>query len=347
MPIRDLFHLTAFTALIVWIMVVGKTVILPIIIAIMLSYVLVGATKAMRSWPLLRYCPFWLAYLLIVAVFIAALVSIGLIAATNLRSIAQSDVDYQGNALKLLFTIGNAFGVEDEPSWETLSLMVQQRFDLAGLSLSLFGSVVSAGGYAVLVATYVVFMVAERQTLTRKFDLVLVDSEERGKARAIFDQINDQVVTYLSTKTLINAVLGILSYGLMWLLGVQNAVFWAFLIGLFNYIPYVGSLMGVAVVVVYVALMSGDGTQMFLTLVFLTMAQVYVGNWLEPRIMSRSFNLSPFVVLATLVIWSSIWGLMGAIIAVPMTAMVLIVLSAFDKTRPVAILASRDGELFN
>ncbi|OSP56598.1 AI-2E family transporter [Pseudoruegeria sp. SK021] len=347
MPLRNLFYLTAFVALVIWCMVNGRTVILPIVIAIMLSYVLVGATKAMRRWSLLKHCPFWLVYLLVVLIFGAALTMIGLIAVTNLRNIALSGVDYQGNILRLMASVGDALGLVDQPSWETMRMMVQDRLDLATLSLNLFGTVVSAGGYIVLVGTYVVFMVAERETLSNKIDLVLVDGGERDTAREIFDQINEQVVTYLFTKTLINAVLAVLSYGAMWLLGIENAVFWAFLIGLFNYIPYVGSLMGVAVVVGYDMLLTGDWAEVISTLVLLTIAQVYVGNWLEPRVMSRSFNMSPVVVLCTLLIWTSIWGLIGAIIAVPMTAILLIVLSAFDATRPVAILASRDGRLLD
>ena len=82
-----------------------------------------------------------------------------------------------------------------------------------------------------------------------------------------------------------------------------------------------------------------------MTTILLTFAQVVIGNYFEPRVMSRSLNLSPVVVLFALVFWAAIWGLPGAIIAVPMTSILMIILAAFDITRPVAVLASRDGTL--
>ena len=74
-------------------------------------------------------------------------------------------------------------------------------------------------------------------------------------------------------------------------------------------------------------------------------AQIFVGNFLEPYLMGNSLNLSPFVILVSLVVWSAMWGLPGAILSVPITAILVIVLSEFKRTRPIAILLSRDGEI--
>ncbi|MCA8882946.1 MAG: AI-2E family transporter [Rhodobacteraceae bacterium] len=345
MTIRDLFFFLALSALTGWVLVIGKTVILPFVIAVMLTYVLVGATKSLRRVRPLSKMPDWLAYVLVLSIFGLTLTSMSLIVVSNLRNITQTAPAAEANLLALIGRIGRLFGVADAPSWSTLREVLLARIDLPDLSLSLLTSVASAGGYTVLISTYIVFMVAERRPLSHKVDLLFPDTDERGAARKIFDRINSQIVTYLFTKTLINAMLGLISYVLMWLMGIENAVFWAFSIGLFNYIPYVGSAIGVGVVITYLAVTTGALGPILLALVLLTAAQVYVGNWLEPRVMSRSLNLSPLTVLVALVVWSALWGLIGAIIAVPMTSILMIVLAAFDSTRGLAILASRDGEL--
>lgn len=345
MTIREVFHFTAFTALVGWLLVIGKSVILPLVISVMLTYVLIGASKGLRQLPVLSLLPTWVSYLLALTLFGLALGSIGLISVSNLRDIAQTAPASEENVLNLLAGIGRTIGLQDAPTWETLREVTLDRLDVPNLSLALLSNVASAGGYIVLIGTYMVFMVAERGPLSDKIELLFPDSQERGTARHLFDRINDQIVTYLSTKTLINGILGVISYVLMWLMGVENAVFWAFLIGLFNYIPYVGSLIGVGIVVFYLALITGDLPTILTALVLLASAQVYVGNWLEPRVMSRSLNLSPLTVLVALVVWGSLWGLPGAIIAVPMTSILMIVLAAFQSTRAVAILASRDGDL--
>ncbi|MEM8959198.1 MAG: AI-2E family transporter, partial [Pseudomonadota bacterium] len=334
MSLRDFFFITALAVLIGYVMVAGKAVLLPIVVAVMLSYVLVGAVDEMSGWPALRTLPRWALFTIALAIFGLALTSIGLVAIANLRNIATAAPQYQENVIALIGRGARAVGIHDVPTWETLRAVTLDRVDLGSFSIGLVGSLAAIVGYTVLIITYVAFLVAERGNFDRKIDLIFDTKGERATAVRVIGRINEQIVTYLFTKTLTNIVLGLISYVLMLTLGIDNAVFWAFLIAIFNYIPYVGSLMGVGVVVLYVAAQTGALRPSAAALVLLTGAQVFVGNWFEPRMMARSMNLSPFVVLAALVVWSSLWGLAGAIIAVPMTSILMIILAAFQTTRP-------------
>ncbi|PWR01562.1 AI-2E family transporter [Meridianimarinicoccus roseus] len=346
MSLRDAFHVTALTVLVGWVLVIGKTVILPVVVAVMLTYVLVGASLGLRRVPGLSWVPDWLAYVLALTIFGLAVAGMSLVAVTNLRNIAQTELAFEDRLLEWMARLADLLGMQGVQTTDAVRDFLISTLDVPGLSLGVLSSAAGVGGYTVLIATYIVFMVAERAPMSRKIDLVLPDMSERGAAIGIFRRINEQIVTYLSTKTLINVIVGALSWVVMWLLGIENAMFWAFLIALFNYIPYVGSLLGVGVVLVYTLLATANIQLTLLALVALTAAQVYVGNWLEPRVMSRSLNLSPLTVLLALVLWSSLWGLPGAIIAVPMTSILLIALAQFRATRVVAVLASRNGDLY-
>ena len=77
----------------------------------------------------------------------------------------------------------------------------------------------------------------------------------------------------------------------------------------------------------------------------LTLVQFLIGNFWDPFVMGKSLNLSPFAILVSLAIWSELWGVPGAFLAVPITAILAIVLSEFSGTRPVAVLLSKDGSL--
>ena len=346
MTLRDAVHVTALTLALGWLLVTGKTVILPVVVAIMLTYVLVGAVHGLQTLPLGRRLPVWLAYIVVLTLFALALSAMSLMIVVNLRDIALGELAVQDGVLAAVERLAPLLGYSQPTDPDALREALLDRLDLPGLSLDLLSSLASASGYTVLIATYMVFMVAERAPLGRKIDLLLPDTENRGAAVAIFRRINRQIVTYLSTKTLMNVILALISWVLMKIMGIENAAFWAFLIGLFNYIPYVGSMLGVGVVLVYVILTTGSLRLTVVALLLLTAAQVYVGNWLEPRVMSRSMNLSPLTVLLALVLWASLWGLPGAIIAVPMTSIALIALAQFRATRGVAMLASRNGTLY-
>ena len=130
-----------------------------------------------------------------------------------------------------------------------------------------------------------------------------------------------------------------------WLIGVEFALFWAVLIAFLNYVPYFGSLIGVLFPVLLSLVQSGSFGFAALALATLTVAQVYVGAVLEPRLMGRTFNLSPAVVLLALAFWGALWGIAGAILAVPLTASLVIVLAEIDATRPIAVMLSARGRI--
>ncbi|HQR29508.1 MAG TPA: AI-2E family transporter, partial [Anaeromyxobacteraceae bacterium] len=117
----------------------------------------------------------------------------------------------------------------------------------------------------------------------------------------------------------------------------------AVLIGLLNYIPYAGSFFGVAIPVAVALGQFGDPGAVLGLLVGLVAAQVVIGNVLDPFLMGSSLNLSPFAILVSLAVWSQLWGVAGAVLAVPITSVMVIVLSAFAGTRPIAVLLSKDG----
>ena len=84
---------------------------------------------------------------------------------------------------------------------------------------------------------------------------------------------------------------------------------------------------------------------MLTLLLLLSLAQFVIGSVLDPYLMGSSLNLSPVVILARLASWGSLWGIAGAFLALPITAMLVIVLSEFDGKLPIAILLSRDARL--
>ena len=95
---------------------------------------------------------------------------------------------------------------------------------------------------------------------------------------------------------------------------------------------------GVALpVILSVAQFGSPGTTAVLGTLLIA-AQTYVGNILEPKMIGRQLNLSPFVILVALSVWSSVWGLAGAILAIPMTSVLAIICGSFASTRFIAVL---------
>jgi predicted PurR-regulated permease PerM len=117
------------------------------------------------------------------------------------------------------------------------------------------------------------------------------------------------------------------------------------LIALLNYVPYIGSVLGIVFPTLMSVLQFGEVNEVLIVLLSLTAIQFVIGNILDPYLMGNSLNLSPFAILASMAIWSAIWGVSGAFLAVPITVIVIIIFSEFEMTRPVAVLLSKNGRL--
>jgi predicted PurR-regulated permease PerM len=127
--------------------------------------------------------------------------------------------------------------------------------------------------------------------------------------------------------------------------GLEFAALWAVLAALLNFIPYVGSVLGVVFPVLMTVVQFDDLSTVLTMLLILTAVQFVIGNFIDPYLMANSLNLSPFAILLSLAVWSELWGVPGAFLAVPITAILAIVFSEFPGTRPIAVLLSRTGRI--
>ena len=150
---------------------------------------------------------------------------------------------------------------------------------------------------------------------------------------------------YVAIKTLVSLMTAGCSWVVMALIGIDFAGFWAVLIFALNFIPYVGSIIAVAFPVTLALVQFGSIAAALWALLALTAIQVVFGHLLETRLMGRTLNLSPVVIMLSLVTWGMMWGIVGAVLCVPITVIIVIVLAQFDTTRPLAILLSEDGEV--
>jgi predicted PurR-regulated permease PerM len=189
------------------------------------------------------------------------------------------------------------------------------------------------------------FLLLEQRSLAAKVANITSDPRNAARIRGIIADINARIGSYLALKTLISILLGAISWIIMAFVGLEFAAFWAVLIGLLNYIPYIGSFLGVLFPAAMAVVQFGTMDEILALLFFLGIAQFLIGNFLDPYVMSNSLNLSPFAILISLTIWSALWGIAGAFLAVPITAILAIVFSEFPGTRPIAILLSRNGQV--
>jgi len=159
----------------------------------------------------------------------------------------------------------------------------------------------------------------------------------------VWQDVDWQIRSYISLKTTISLFTGII-YGIaLWLLGVPMAIVFGMLAFLLNFIPNVGpviaSLLPIPLIILHP---EAPVTWMVSAIVITSGIQFLSGNVIEPRLMGKSSDLHPIVVLLALMFWGMMWGIVGMFLATPITAGIRIGLSQFEVTEPFAeILAGR------
>jgi AI-2 transport protein TqsA len=191
---------------------------------------------------------------------------------------------------------------------------------------------------------YLAFLFPAAGMMTKKLNFVFGRGSQREQARDVFRRIRVSMEQYLWVQTVISLIITGLTYATLVIAGLENALFWSFVIFFLNYIPTIGSIVAV-VVVTGVALVQFTSLPHILGVAIATSAwQFLIGNFVQPRMTGDSLNLSAVVVLLALAIWGAMWGIAGAFLAAPLTVMLMIVLAQFPTTRWIAILLSQDGK---
>jgi len=252
---------------------------------------------------------------------------------------------YQQSVLAAIQKVAAFLRIDAEPTWASLRQDLLAQMNIQRLLGSMLVSVSSIIVSLVVVLLYAVFLSVERRSFTAKLAKISSNPRSTARIREVIADINARIGSYLALKTILSLLLGAISWLIMAFFGLEFAAFWAVLIVLLNYIPYLGSVLGVLFPLVMAVVQFDDPNVIVSVWLALTTIQFLIGNFLDPYVMGSSLNLSPFAILVSLAVWSELWGIPGAFLAVPITAILTIVFSEFAGTRPIAVLLSRSGDL--
>lgn len=336
-----------------WILKVGAGIIQPLVIALLLANMLSPLVRALARY---RIPPF-VSVLGMVTLLGYGLVQLAFTVQDNVAAfLGQTERAHLVDELGLSESEQQA--IQGFDGWEAVKRDLQDRLDrstiptelnrylsqqlndlnASDVAAELLGSGLGIMRTILLVVIYMLFIFAEQAVFRRK--ILSVAAEHRNEAARILDTIGRGIQQFLGIKTLISIATGALCYVALVALQVPYALLWGVLTFLLNFIPYFGSLMaGTLPTVTALAVKSSWETALIVAAIYFAV-NIVLGSIIEPRILGRELDLSPLVIIVSVVVWGSLWGVVGAFLAVPMTATLQIVLASNETTRPIAVLLS-------
>ncbi len=328
----------------------GRALFAPFAMAVFLYLVMEGFARTIdnRSKLLKRGASRIISILLVTAGF-------GLFMALMARGVAQFGGQAALYETRINDLIGDLYGVLHLTGAPTLSDLL---FGEPGRRL--LASLGSATGEIsenlILIFLYVAFLFVAQSNWSLKLDYIFPEADRREQVRKVGDAALNGIETYLWTQTVISVLTTALTYATLILFGVENALFLAALVFVLNYIPTVGSIVAAIVPLLFVLVQPSvpgwipgtapQNTYVYAAMVFgaVSFWQFFFGNFVQPRMMGDSLNLSALVVLISLAVWGAIWGIPGMFLSAPLTVLMMILFAQSPSTRWVAILLSADGQ---
>jgi len=286
--------------------------------------------------------PYWFALIIALLTVLAGLFGIILIIADTAADVARESSRYETRIVEIFAWVENILPGDDDFT------SLNERFGLTEkVTRTLVGFAASVQGVVsnfFLILIYVAFLFAAQSSFPKKMDDLFPDVNRRAQASKVAVRIRHSIEKYLGVQTIISLMQTVVSYAVMASLGLDNALFWALVIFILNYIPIVGGPAAIALPVMF-ALVQYDSVMPIAILAGgLFGAQAVIGNTIQPKMMGDSMNLSALVVVLSLTMWYALWGGVGALLSAPLTVIIMIILAQFPTTRWIAVLLSADGQ---
>ncbi len=263
----------------------------------------------------------------------------------NLQGIVASMPEYISNLNKYFDEISAFF---NDPKYADQLQKWINGLNFTGMASDLVNSLSGFSANVVIVLVYVIFFLIEDTSRKLKFESLF---PKKGKEYKKFvnnlGDISHAIRSYIWQKTAISLITGVISYIILLVMGVEYAFLWSFLIFIFNFIPYIGPLISSLFPAIFAVLITSDLMQFVYVFAAMEGVQIILGNFVEPKMMGKGTNLGSVIVIVSLAFWGMIWGLVGMILAVPVTAVLVIILSQIPSTRYMAVLLSEKGEIMD
>lgn len=329
-------------SMILAILVIGKDFLIPFTFAIFIWFLVNILAETFSAFSIAgRTVPKWLAYLLSIVTITIVVRGLILLISRNVTQVIRAAPLYQKNLTLLFNNLLEKAGLEDRQ----LVTQFITDLDIGGIITTMASNMANLAGNMVLIIIYLIFIFLEQRFFMRKIERVLQNGVSHDQLLKVIKSIDEDIRVYIGVKTFTSLLTAGISYLIMSYVNLDFAEFWALLIFVLNFIPSIGSIVATLLPCLQ-SLVQFETLTPFLVIFFAIGAtQVLVGNILDPNLMGQRLNISPLVIVLSLLLWAVLWGVPGMFLGVPLMVMLIIVLYNFEDTRWVAQMLSKDGKM--
>lgn len=334
--VRSIIRLT-FVFLVVAALILMRTLLVPLFLSVMLAYLLFPYADWLERHKFPRIPTNLIVVLGFIAFFVGILFAIGALSANFTEDFPQIKEQFEENLQSILGSITVFTGISSEGIDSFVRDLGETGEYITQLLTATTNTILSIG----LLPVYTFLLLFYRDKF-RDFISMLIPNEQEEVVQKIIDQASHVVPKYLKGLVIVCFILvGLNSLG-FYLIGLEYALLFGVIASLFNLIPYLGTVLGYGVVLLFV-LGTGSPELAVAVLIQFVIVQFLENNILTPNITGSYVEINPLVIIFSLIAASMIWGLPGMLIVIPYLGLFKIVCENVESLKPVGFLLGTKG----
>lgn len=313
----------------------ASPIVIPVIIAASLAYILSPAVSILKKLKI----PHVLAVILVLLISFFILGAIGYLLFAQANSLIKDLPMYWDSVVEFSTQLLNEYKIFLPQAGE-FDLRDVQLKDFSGVTRYLFRGISSTISiiFSLFLILFLTFFILNDQEMLKEKLIQAFGKSEKETARKILLEINKQIRAFLLVKFGTSVGLAVVfTIGLL-IIGVNYAYIWGPLAGLLNLIPYIGSIIGAIPPLIVAGVEFKAIMPMIWVLLLFVIFQNLEGNIISPKLIGEKLNLSPLAVLISVMFWTWLWGAIGIILAIPITASVKVICDHVESLEPIGIL---------
>lgn len=335
---------------------------IPLVIAIFLFFVF----SPLNTWLDNKKVPMLFISLIDLVIIFGLIYGVGRIIVDSFLQFGEGLPIYGEKLSNIVRNTSVSIGLTD-PFFTQFSFdQLLAKLDIQNLAGGIFSSTVSLLGNILFVLFFFLFVLSGNETIynaiTRRYvfkkaspelkeikeniqnstatldDQKLLDKfhndrlEREQQLETTFKKITEQIQRYIIAKVGVNLIAGIITTIVLSIIGVDFPIVWGLFVFLFNFIPTIGSAIALVFPVLFSLVQFDSVGTMILVLALMAGIQTLAFNVAEPMILGKRLNLNPLLILLSVLVWGYIWGIVGMLLSVPLTAIIKIIIS--NSTSP-------------
>jgi predicted PurR-regulated permease PerM len=336
----------------------GREVLVPIALAVLMSFVLAPLVRLLQRW----YLPRLLAVAIVVLVAFGAIFSLGSVMVSQVNQLAGDLPRYQSTlrekihslraataatstlerASEVLQDLSSELDKPNRTATPPLAGAVPARpipvevrqpdpgalQTLVALITPLIHPLATTG----IVVIFVIFILMQMQDLRNRL-VRLAGSQDLQRTTAAIDDAGQRLSRLFLTQLALNAGFGVVIGAGLWVIGVPSAALWGMLAMILRFVPYIGAAISAILPLVLAAAVGPDWTLVLWTAALFLVVEPLVGHVLEPLLYAHGTGLSPVAVIASATFWTWLWGPIGLILATPLTICLVVLGRYVDRLK--------------